>query len=115
MNTVHVSDFSEVRRSVIVCPAALKTNSLAALEAGTLRILRAKTANLECEQQCEIELIYGAQKVEQISGYLFIDTCQIKYMLAWMKWGWVKTKWVWDETTTLGQYGVLTPVLSVLR
>jgi len=39
-----VSIFSEVRRSVIVCPAALT-----ALEAGTLRIMRAKTANLEYE------------------------------------------------------------------
>jgi len=55
-----VSGFSEVRRSVIVCPAALNTRSLAALEAGTLRILRAKTANLEYEQQCEIEMIYSA-------------------------------------------------------
>jgi len=44
-----VSSFSEVRRSVIVCPAALKARSLAALEAGTMRILRAKTANLEYE------------------------------------------------------------------
>jgi len=42
--------------------------------------------------------------MEQISGYLFIDTSQIKYKLAWMKWGWMKTKWAWDETTKLGQY-----------
>jgi len=44
-----MSGFSEVRRSVIVCPAALNARSLAALEAGTLRILRAKTINLEYE------------------------------------------------------------------
>jgi len=37
-----VSGFSEVRRSVIVCPAAPNERSLAALEAGTLRILQAK-------------------------------------------------------------------------
>jgi len=36
-------------------------------------VTRAKTANLEYEQQCEIEVIYTAQIVEQISGYLFID------------------------------------------
>jgi len=53
-----VSGFSEVRRSVIVCPAALNARSLAALEADTMRMLRAKTANLEYEQQCEIEVIY---------------------------------------------------------
>jgi len=41
--------FSEVRRSVFICPEALNARSLAALEAGTLRILRAKTANLEYE------------------------------------------------------------------
>jgi len=44
-----VSGFSEVRRSVIVCPAALNARLLAALEAGTLRILRVKTFNLEYE------------------------------------------------------------------
>jgi len=44
-----VSSFSEVRRSVIVCQAALNARSLAALEAGTLSILRVKTANLEYE------------------------------------------------------------------
>jgi len=42
-----VSGFSEVRHLVIVCPVALNARSLAALEAGTLRILRAKTTNLE--------------------------------------------------------------------
>jgi len=41
-----MSGFSEVRRSVIVCPAALIARSLAALEAGTLRILLAKTTNI---------------------------------------------------------------------
>jgi len=44
-----VSGVSEVRRSVIVCPVALNARSLAALEAGKLMILRAKTANLEYE------------------------------------------------------------------
>jgi len=44
-----VSGFSEVRHSVIVCPAALNVRSLAALETGTLRNLRAKTAKLEYE------------------------------------------------------------------
>jgi len=41
-------------------PAALNARSLAALEAGTPRILRVKIANLEYEQQCEIEVIYSA-------------------------------------------------------
>jgi len=49
-----------MRHSVIVCPVALNARSLAALEAGTLRILRAKAANLKYEQQCEIEVIYIA-------------------------------------------------------
>jgi len=40
-----VTGFSEVRRSVSVCPAALNARSLAALEACTLRILLAETAN----------------------------------------------------------------------
>jgi len=55
-----VSGFSEVCFSANVFPAALDARSLAALEAGTLRILRDKTANLEYEQQCEIEVIYSA-------------------------------------------------------
>jgi len=54
-----VSGVSEARRSVIVCPAALNARLLAALEAGTLSILRAKAANLRYEQQCEIEVIYS--------------------------------------------------------
>jgi len=36
------------------------SRSLAALEAGTLRILRSKTTNLEYEYQCEIEVMYSA-------------------------------------------------------
>jgi len=55
-----MSGFSEVRHSVIVCPATLNARSLNALEAGTLRILRAKTVNLEYEQQCEIDVINSA-------------------------------------------------------
>jgi len=51
-----------VRRSVIVCAAAQNARALATLETGTLkmRILRAKTANLEYEQRCEIEVIYSS-------------------------------------------------------
>jgi len=73
-----VSGFSEVHRSI--GQAALNARSLATLKAGTLRILWAKTANLEYEQQCEIEVIYSPKKVEQISAaiYSYIDTSQIK-------------------------------------
>jgi len=45
-----MSGFSEgaplARPLIIVCPAALNARSLAALEAGSLRILRDKTVNL---------------------------------------------------------------------
>jgi len=78
-------------------------------------VTRAKTANLEYEQQCEIEVIYTAQIVEQISGYLFIDT--VKQRTNWHEWN--KDEWKRNEyemkQKSLVSTGVRTPEVSVLR
>jgi len=41
----------------------------------------------EYEQQCEMEVIYSAQKVEQINYYIFIDTYKCKKLNKyWREW-----------------------------